>query len=432
MATEKEITTHKSNLLDAINNQNWESADTEMAWLSQNYPELQPDDFYPDLLDALNPVMGSDCKIPIALFIRGFINSNLGNYGKAIADFDKVIEFNRNNPQVYIHRGIAKAFQGNHQEAHSDLDISIHLNPYDAGVYFNRGSTKKYLGDYEGALNDCEEAIYLDSNNLLCYYLKGFVLLKLGEEQKAEDAFNIFYEDRDKFGKKYSDKNKPKKRMKVTKEEFIRRLNILPDKLSFLKNEILDISPHEITLYLYALTDHSMRNTICYIAVVNNKCNYEVTEKHIRTLRYYIQYFKNLLHDASIDTRRYPSDESPLIQELNHAICVRNHIAHGKNVGKSLNEESESSHKWEAISGLTDTECYYACICFIDFFVEYLKFFDGHIKHRRWKEFNPFDVNSQCFIDKGDRNEEQTEGLLREMKIISSQDRRKCCPKDKK
>lgn len=435
MATEKEIACHKATLLDAINKQDWEHADTEMAWLSQNHPELQPDDFYPDLLSALDQVMGDDCEIPIALAIRGFIKSNLDDYTGAITDFDKAIELDSYNTNLYAYRGIANGLMGKHQEALADFDIVISRDRRYADIYSNRGITKDYLGDYQGALDDYEKAINLQPDSLLYYHLKGLVLLKIGEEKKAEEAFEKFSENRDKFDKKY---NESKKRMKITKDQLIKRLDNIPDKLSLLKDKkdgIMDKSPHEIILYLYALLDHAMRNTLCYIAVVNHKCNFILTEKYLIFYKYSIQNFRDVIKKASIDINKYPDIKSRLNQGLTYAIHVRNHIAHiahGKNIGKSLDENSKSIDKWESISGLTKTECYDACICFIDFFVRYLEFFDEYIKHQRWEEFNPFDVNSEDFIGKGDRNENQTKAILRNMGITLPEDRYKCCSKNKK
>ena len=433
MATEKEIACHKATLLDAINKQDWEHADTEMAWLSQNHPELQPDDFYPDLLSALDQVMGDDCEIPIALTIRGFTKSNLDDYIGAIADFDKAIELDHYNSNAYGHRGTAKGFLGNHQEALADFDISINMNPYNAGVYSNRGSAKDYLGDYQGGLDDYDRAISIQPENPLHYHLKGLALLEIGEEQKADEFFRIFIEKKNKSDNEKSDDNtnKSKRGKKSYLNQLNKKLDDIPDKLSFLKSgrdRIKGRSHHENVLYLHALLDHAMRNTLCYIAVVNLKCNFEITKKYLDSFRYRIENFENKIESTLIDINKYPKRKSQLIQNLNFSILTRHSLAHGKKIGKSSDGTENAKGRWEAISDVTEIQCCKACIYYIDFFIEYLKFFDDSIQNKKVvNKFNPFDNNFQGLIGKRWLDKQQTELILRGIGIIKSNN----CPNNK-
>ncbi len=427
MATEREIEAHKNALLDAVGKQNWECADTEMAWLSRNLPENQSDEFYPSLLMTLNQMIESDCKIPIPLTIRGYIKSNLGEYIGAIADFDASLELNHYHANTYSYRGTAKAFRGDHLGAISDFDMAIRLNLNDADIYSNRGTAKSYIEDYQGALNDYEQAIRIQPDNSLYYYLKGLVFLKIDEEQRAEKSFDMFFDKKYEFDNEQDKENmnKSKRGKKSNKVQLYRLLNDISDEFYFLKDKnnrdrIDGRIPHENILYLYALLDHAIRNTLCYIAVVNLKCNFESTKKHLASFRPIIANFKNDLSNASINIEKYPDNQHQTTRNLIFATRLRSRLAHGKKIGKSSDETKKSKNRWEAISDVTDAQCYKACIYFIKFFIEYLKFFDENIQKKGGVKFNPFNDNFQGFIRKGNMNESQTEVMLRGMGIISS------------
>lgn len=60
---------------------------------------------------------------------RGFARSNLKDSDGAIADFNKSIELNSNNPRVYYHRAESNAQAGNYEEAYSDVQRALRLDP---------------------------------------------------------------------------------------------------------------------------------------------------------------------------------------------------------------------------------------------------------------------------------------------------------------
>ncbi|MEI0668873.1 tetratricopeptide repeat protein [Brachyspira pulli] len=66
---------------------------------------------------------------------------------------------------LIIHRGNAKYNLGEYKEAIKDYDKSIELNPSDSDVYNNRGFAKEKLGQYQEALQDFKKALELDPNN---------------------------------------------------------------------------------------------------------------------------------------------------------------------------------------------------------------------------------------------------------------------------
>ncbi|MBF2761772.1 MAG: hypothetical protein ISN28_16180 [Ectothiorhodospiraceae bacterium AqS1] len=367
-----------------------------------------------------------DSNSIFAYMNRGVSRNFLGEYKNAISDFDKSIKLSPYDSKAYNYRGVAKALLENYQEAITDFNMAILLNQNDAEYYSNRGSAKNYLGDYQGAIDDYDNAINLQPDNLLHYHLKGLVFLNAGDKQKADESFMIFSDKKNQLDNE-QDKNiisKTKRGKKSHRDQLHQKLNDLPDELSFLKigrDQIKGKSHHEDVLYLHALLDHAMRNTLCYIAVVNLKCNFEITKEHIKSSRYSIRNFRDILKSAMINISSYPGKGSDVFKDLNLAIVIRDRLAHGKRIGKSSSGSETAKGRWEAISDVTEAQCCKACIYFIDFFIEYLKFFDSNIQNKNKKgdnKFNPFNSNFQGFIGTRGLNEQQTKLILRGIGII--------------
>jgi tetratricopeptide (TPR) repeat protein len=137
----------------------------------------------------------------------------LKEFDKAIADYNKALEFDPNNEGIYNNRGISKiamkdldgAFadynkaleinpqsttalmnrsnayivKGNTKEAINDLNKIIIIRPHFAGAYLNRGLARFEMNDYASALRDFDQSIKLDPKIALAYNNRGIVKHKL-------------------------------------------------------------------------------------------------------------------------------------------------------------------------------------------------------------------------------------------------------------
>ena len=113
----------------------------------------------------------------------------------ALADLDKAIELDPNDPFFYWDRGRIYAFQLDFDEAISDYTKAIELKPDFAAGYLDRGLVKAYSGpgmprDAVGAIADFDKALALGSTNPIIYYNRGKTYLWLNESQKAVADFN--------------------------------------------------------------------------------------------------------------------------------------------------------------------------------------------------------------------------------------------------
>jgi tetratricopeptide (TPR) repeat protein len=123
--------------------------------------------------------------VAMAYYNIGVTMAELGEYQKAIANFDNTI---RNYPEyveAYYNRGYAKAMLRNFHDAIIDLDSAINLNPRYVLALKIRGNVKHELGDFKEAIADYDKALNFDSGNASVYNNRGLVQFKLGNVDGA-------------------------------------------------------------------------------------------------------------------------------------------------------------------------------------------------------------------------------------------------------
>ncbi|RKU26477.1 hypothetical protein C6499_13245 [Candidatus Poribacteria bacterium] len=195
----------------------------------------------------------SDADSSAAYHTRGAARAVLGDYDKAIADFDAAIRLNPETAINYLDRGLAKEVLGEKSAAKADFekatqingdlaedyykdgrgkngggayeaaivsfDKAIRLNPKYAPVYSNRAISQNDLGRRElrrknpekakhhlrGAIVDCTEAIRLSPKYTAAYNNRGLAKYRLGQSeadcgnsQAAEKHYQAAIADLDK------------------------------------------------------------------------------------------------------------------------------------------------------------------------------------------------------------------------------------------
>ncbi len=129
-------------------------------------------------------------RVPLAYYNRGNAYGKLGNYQRAIKDYDRDIKLDLQDEQAYVNRGVTYEKLGNYQLAIEDFNKAIELDLQDEQAYVNRGATYKKLGNYQLAIEDFDKAIKLDPRCTRAYYNRGNVYGTLGNYQQAIEDYN--------------------------------------------------------------------------------------------------------------------------------------------------------------------------------------------------------------------------------------------------
>ena len=88
-----------------------------------------------------------------------------GDFGPALADYNKSLELKADNHVAYLGRGKAHYNLKSYDLSIKDFNKAVELNPKDALAFFNRGVLFETLNDAKKAMDDYQQALLLDPAN---------------------------------------------------------------------------------------------------------------------------------------------------------------------------------------------------------------------------------------------------------------------------
>jgi len=136
-----------------------------------------------------NEALKLDSQLAEAYYNRGLAYLNIENANKALADFNRAIELNPQLAEAYSLRAVLYDQLGEYEQALSDANHAIELNPEFAEAYYNRGLVYFHLGNAEEALLDINRAIELNPQLEEAYNNRAILYGQLGDyEQALSDA----------------------------------------------------------------------------------------------------------------------------------------------------------------------------------------------------------------------------------------------------
>ena len=125
----------------------------------------------------------------VAYSYRGRARLKIGEYDRAIADFDASIRLDPANAWTFNNRGSAWYFRGDPDRAIADFDEAIQRDPAYALAYHNRGEVRKDKGDFNGAIADYGTAIRLDPDYTAAYTDRALAYQRIGDRARAGQDF---------------------------------------------------------------------------------------------------------------------------------------------------------------------------------------------------------------------------------------------------
>ncbi|MFQ3613616.1 MAG: tetratricopeptide repeat protein, partial [Cyanobacteriota bacterium] len=117
----------------------------------------------PIALTHLNEAIQLDPTSTPAFAARASLHSYLGEWEAALADWSKAIEL-QPDPALYYNRGVTYSCADRYDEAIADLDRSLEADPQQPNTLYNRGNALYELGEMKAALDDYDRAFRLEAN----------------------------------------------------------------------------------------------------------------------------------------------------------------------------------------------------------------------------------------------------------------------------
>jgi len=123
-----------------------------------------------DQINGCSAVIDAGSTTPRTLAVahnnRGNAYVKLGQYDRALQDFDQSIKINPGYVKAFNNRGVAYQKKGDIARAIKDFDSAIKLDAKYAGAFVNRANAYSKTGEYSRATRDYDEAIRIEPSTI--------------------------------------------------------------------------------------------------------------------------------------------------------------------------------------------------------------------------------------------------------------------------
>lgn len=159
---------------------------TSLEDYENRFMEVNPIDLVSPRLKEL--VFGIPKKEISKYILLGKNNYKNEQFEKAIKNFTKVLDYDKNNLSAIFYRGLCYIKLEHFQSAIKDLSNLIQLKPDFVHAHYYRGNARLLIQSYsqiKKAIDDYTLVIESDSSNGLAYYLRGCCYLLLKNENSS-------------------------------------------------------------------------------------------------------------------------------------------------------------------------------------------------------------------------------------------------------
>lgn len=120
---------------------------------------------YEQALNDLNEAVRLSPESYSATLQRANTEFELGQFGDAKADYQRLQRMNARRAEAYIGQAKVAVKENNLGTANEMLETAVNLNPNDAETYIQRSEVRKMMGNHNGAVDDLILALSSDSRN---------------------------------------------------------------------------------------------------------------------------------------------------------------------------------------------------------------------------------------------------------------------------
>ncbi|MGE0079071.1 MAG: tetratricopeptide repeat protein [Bacteroidales bacterium] len=124
---------------------------------------------------------------------QGIVYNLKGLHDKAIEEFTKALELNPSSKlylQILLNKASAEIRLEDYTSALNDYNKALELDPRNVNIYSYRALVYFKLTNYTDAINDYNNALDLEPESSLTYYNRGMTYLRLSDKQKACTDFH--------------------------------------------------------------------------------------------------------------------------------------------------------------------------------------------------------------------------------------------------
>ncbi|HEY9761787.1 MAG TPA: tetratricopeptide repeat protein [Trichocoleus sp.] len=132
----------------------------------------------------------SDWDTHLAWIERGDELFNQNRYQEAIAAYEKVLQLQPSQDQIWFKQGLALEALGNCEAAVMAYDRVLQLRPQDYLAWLKRAKALEALNRLEGALAAYDEVLRLQPDNYWTWCDRALILEKLGRNEEAVAAYD--------------------------------------------------------------------------------------------------------------------------------------------------------------------------------------------------------------------------------------------------
>jgi protein O-mannosyl-transferase len=134
-------------------------------------------------------VIEKDPTVSLAYNNRGLTYDDMGQFDKAIEDFDKAIMLDPSDHKAYTNRGMLYGKMGRFDKAIEDFEKAIALAPSHPAAYNNLGIAYAKTGLIDKAIEQFSKAILVDQGQAMAYYNRGLLFSRTGNEAGAASDY---------------------------------------------------------------------------------------------------------------------------------------------------------------------------------------------------------------------------------------------------
>ena len=148
--------------------------------------------YFSDAITEFNKVVESDAidkDKAIALNFIGSIKDEQGNYDEAITTFQRALNYDSKNPDIFKNLSLAYRHKKDYGKAINSAEKSLSLRENDVNSQLLLGNIYFEQGKYDEAIEKYDEILKRNPQNAAIHYNKATALLKKGKEFAAIEHF---------------------------------------------------------------------------------------------------------------------------------------------------------------------------------------------------------------------------------------------------